>query len=113
MDDFVVEECDGNYETHVKLFEQFGIAYANLENKMIIVDGKAFEEQKLTQNHLLAIEAHEIGHFVSDHKGLINKSLEQMEKEADWAAYQILIDLEKTKLLHLLRPVLMTPMNKK
>ena len=94
---FVVESSDGNYEMHEKLFNEFGIAYAVLDNKMIIVDGKKFEEEKLTQNHLLAIEAHEIGHFLSDHKGLINKSLEEMEKEADWAAYHILTDMEKNK----------------
>jgi len=94
---FVIEPSDGNYDVHEKLFEEFGIAYALLENKIIFIDGKRFEEQRLTQHHQLAIEAHEIGHFISDHKGLINKSLEEMEKEADWAAYRILTDMKRTK----------------
>jgi len=94
---FIIENSDGNYEIHEKLFEKFGIAYADLENKLIVIDGKAVTEQKLTQNHLLAIEAHEIGHFISDHKGQINKLHEQMEKEADWAAYRILTEIEKHK----------------
>jgi hypothetical protein len=95
---FIIEPSDENYnDVHKELFEKFGIAYAALENKIIFINGKEIQEQRLTQNHLLAIEAHEIGHFISDHKGLINKSLVEMEKEADWAAYQILLEIEKNK----------------
>ena len=94
---FISETTDGNYSIHESLFEKFGAAYADLENKIIVIDGKYVVENKLTQNHLLAIEAHEVGHFISDHKGSINKSLEQMEREADWAAFRILTEMEKSK----------------
>ena len=90
------------YDGCKKLFEKFGLAYASLENNFIFIDGEAITEQHLTQDHIAAIEAHEIGHFISDHKGLINKSLEEMEQEADWAGYQILLKYKKKKAAALL-----------
>ena len=90
------------YDGCKKLFEKFGLAYASLENNFIFIDGEAIIEQHLTQDHITAIEAHEIGHFISDHKGLINKSLEEMEQEADWAGYQILLKYKKKKAAALL-----------
>jgi len=94
---YTVEETDGTYDTHTRLFEIFGIAYANLSSKLIVIDGKKVKEEKLTKNHLLAIEAHEIGHSISGHGDEINKETEVMEREADWAAYYILTKIGKTK----------------
>jgi hypothetical protein len=93
----IIYKDDATYEGCKKLFEKFGLAYASLENNFIFIDGEAVTEQHLTQEHIAAIEAHEIGHFISDHKGLINKALEEMEQEADWAGYQILIKHKKNK----------------
>lgn len=85
------------YEMQKPLFEKFGLAYADLENRFIIINGEEVKNQNLTIHHIHAIEAHEIGHFVSDHIGLINKSLEKVEQEADWAGYQILLKYKKVK----------------
>jgi hypothetical protein len=93
----IVYKEDMVYNDCKKLFETFGLAYANLENNFIFVDGEAILEQNLTPDHIIAIEAHEIGHFISDHKGQINKSLEEIEKEADWAGYQLLIKYKRKK----------------
>ena len=93
----IVYKDNVRYDGCKKLFEKFGLAYASLENSFIFIDGEAIIEQHLTQDHITAIEAHEIGHFISDHKGLINKSLDEMEQEADWAGYQILLKYKKKK----------------
>lgn len=99
---YIVEGSDGTYDTHTRLFEIFGIAYANLNSKLIVIDGKKVKEEKLTKNHLLAIEAHEIGHSISGHKDEINKEKEVMEREADWAAYYILTKMNKGKAAELI-----------
>ena len=89
----IIKKDDMLYDSLKPMFEQYGVAFADLSNNFIYIDG----EVKMTENHILAIEAHEIGHYLLDHKGLINKSLEAMEMEADWAGSQILKKYEKTQ----------------
>lgn len=98
----MVDESDLSYNTFKNLFEHMGLAFADLENKFIVLDGKEIKNQNLSKDHISAIEAHEIGHFASDHVGAINKSLERLEKEADWAGHQILLKYKKTKAAKLL-----------
>jgi hypothetical protein len=99
---FTVSILDESYETHKILFNNFGIAYADLENRIIVIDGEAVLKDRLTPDHMLAIEAHEIGHYVLDHKGVINKSLAEIEKEADFAAFKILKEFDKNRAARLL-----------
>lgn len=72
-------------------FEISGHAFLIHERKMIIIDGSVVEEEWFTKDHLLVIEAHEVGHYIAEHSVCVHgKTLIEMEREADWAGYQIL-----------------------
>jgi lysyl-tRNA synthetase class II len=66
----------------------------------IIVDGERVEEEGLTDDHLLSIEAHEIAHERLGHSGKRNQT---HEKEADELAIRILDSLNKKEAADLLR----------
>lgn len=70
------------------LFEIYGIALADLGSKSIFIDGEALV--KLTHNHQLAIEAHEIAHGRLKHDVREIENIDQ-EMEADWLAHRILM----------------------
>lgn len=72
------------------LFELYGIAFADLGSKIIVIDEES--TKNLTQDHLLAVEAHEISHGRLNHA---NRQIPQIiqEKEADWLAHRILISM--------------------
>ena len=84
---------DPGYEDVAKIFDHLGIAFGDLSSKTIYVDGVQLEEQNLTTDHLLAIEAHEISHGILDHQSS-NRELaeydERQEREADWMGVRIL-----------------------
>jgi hypothetical protein len=66
----------------------------------IIVDGERVEEESLTDNHLLAIEAHEIAHDLLGHEGERNQT---HEDEADELAIRILDSFSRKEAAELLR----------
>ena len=66
----------------------------------IVIDGERVEKEKLTDDHLLAIEAHEIAHERLGHSGKRNQS---HEEEADKLAIEILDSISKEKAAALLR----------
>ena len=66
----------------------------------IVIDGERVEKEKLTDDHLLAIEAHEIAHERLGHSGKRNQS---HEEEADKLAIEILDSISKEKAADLLR----------
>ena len=71
----------------VELFEKFGDAFADLESKTIFINGRIFEEQGYGEDHVLAVEAHEIAHLKLGHTA---DRTERAEREADWFGIRLL-----------------------
>lgn len=68
--------------------------------EIIIIDGERVKEERLTDDHLLAIEAHEIAHEILGHEGERNQT---HEEEADELAIQILDSFSRKEAAALLR----------
>lgn len=92
---------DSLYETLNPYFEKLGIAFANLNEQIIYFDGAEVSEDYFTKDHMFAIEAHEIGHFIANHQGEPYYS-DKQEKEADWLGINLLIELGKVKSANIL-----------
>lgn len=92
---------DSLYNSVKSHFEKLGIAFANLENQTIYFDGSEVSESYFTKDHMIAIESHEIGHFIANHKGAPYYS-DRQEQEADWIGINLLIQNSKTKAANLL-----------
>lgn len=79
-------------------YEQFREYFKNthafnwLEKNIMIVDGAAVREGWFTDDHLLVMQAHELGHKVAGHieKQQLNHRDPILEREADWVGYNIL-----------------------
>lgn len=87
---------DELYSKVAKIFDSLGIAFADMVSKTIFVDGQEVESQNLGDDHLLAIEAHEISHSLLNHGGSDRGMAaydERQEREADWLAIRILTNL--------------------
>jgi hypothetical protein len=67
---------------------------------IIVIDGERVLEEGLTNNHILAIEAHEVAHELLDHSGERN---EDHEDEADELAIKVLDSLGRKEASLLLR----------
>jgi len=76
-----------------------GIAVTNMAQKAILMDGGKIEEQHLSKDHVKFIEMHEIAHSYLEHQGTFG-ILEQ-EKEADFAAYLLLVKKNMKKAANL------------
>ena len=70
-------KTDDEYHQFKQLWMRHGIAIGVIEKKLIIIDGEAVKRQRLSKDHLLFIQMHEIAHF----KGF--------KKEADCDYYAI------------------------
>lgn len=83
---------DELYPNVAKIFDWLGTAFADLNSKTVFIDGVQVEHQNLTDDHLLAIEAHEISHSLLNHheSNRLAKYDERQEQEADWLAIRIL-----------------------
>jgi len=83
---------DELYPDVAKIFDWLGTAFADLNSKTVFIDGVQVEHQNLTDDHLLAIEAHEISHSLLNHheSDRLAKYDERQEQEADWLAIRIL-----------------------
>jgi hypothetical protein len=68
--------------------------------EIIIIDGERVQEEGITDDHLLAIEAHEIAHEILGHEGERNQT---HEEEADELAIQILDSFSRKEAAALLR----------
>lgn len=88
---FLLFSNDELYDKVSSLFDQFGLAFAELESKLIFIDGEQVRDQQLTEDHILAVEAHEIAHQLLDH-GRHGYS-DRQEMEADWLGIRILDQL--------------------
>lgn len=76
------------YDTFEEHFKNHGLGFLDIKNKTIYIDGSSLEGLNL--NHILAIQAHEIGHYKLKHRG--NYSRKQ-ELEADIFGINILNSL--------------------
>lgn len=89
----VVFSDDELYDKLSQIFDSLGTAFADLTSKTIFIDGEQVKSQNLGEDHLLAIEAHEIAHSVLLH-GESNRGSsqydERQEREADWFAIRLL-----------------------
>ena len=56
-------ETDDDYHQFEQYWMEHGDAIGVLEKKLIIIDGEAVKRQRLTKDHLLFIQMHEIAHF--------------------------------------------------
>lgn len=79
------EPVDKNSEFE-NIFDKFGVAFSLISLKVIFIDVGQLVD--LTDEHIYAIEAHEIGHYIAGHsRGIVN---EDEEIEADRIAIKIL-----------------------
>ena len=78
---------------------QDSIAVLQIGTKNIYVDGEIISEDMYTEDHLLAIEAHEIAHSILGHVTGVNVS---SEKEADLFATLMLRNRNMTEAADLL-----------
>jgi hypothetical protein len=92
-------------------FAKFGIAFSHLEERMIYIDSAEFERHGLTQDHQLAIEAHEIAHGRLGHHGDFIDPVQ--ERQADETAIQILRSMGHHSAGDLLAERLVTEAKKK
>jgi len=69
-------------------------------HNIILIDGERVNEEGLSDDHLLAIEAHEIAHAMLGHAGERNQT---HETEADELAIEILDSMNKKEASDLLR----------
>ena len=92
---------DSLYDKVTPYFEKLGIAFANLESQTIYFDGAEVSESYFTKDHMIAVEAHEIGHMIANHQGEPYYSKRQ-EQEADWLGINLLVQHNKTKAANLL-----------
>jgi hypothetical protein len=70
------------------LFNVFGVAFADLASKLIVIDSSQVPELE----YQIAIEAHEIAHSRLRHDSRTLSELDQ-EKEADWLGHKILTEM--------------------
>jgi len=83
----VVNKENIHYEQLRKYFDEYGYGFLFPEMKTIIIDGEMFGDDKLSDDDLKFVEAHEIAHIKFGHNG---PRSEKDELEADLGAYVLL-----------------------
>jgi hypothetical protein len=80
------------YDQLIPHFERAGHAFLMHDLNLMVVDGAAVEETWFSEDHLLVIQAHELGHFRAGHSKSqqTNHRDEKLEREADWVGYNLL-----------------------
>jgi hypothetical protein len=71
-------------------FKLFGVAFLDFESMSIFIDGQEISKEGYTPDHIYAIEAHEIAHFILEHDRKSEMPTTRQEKEADSVAIVIL-----------------------
>lgn len=84
---WIMEPDDERYDNFKPLFDKFGHAFTFPGKKMMFIDGKLLDEDWITPDHLHAIVAHEICHYLFKHNAGLNK---KAEMEADIGGIEIL-----------------------
>ena len=87
----VYPESD-KYEMLVPHFDRAGHAFLMHDLDLMVVDGGAVGESWFSEDHLLVIQAHELGHYRAGHSKSqqTNHRDEKLEREADWVGYNLL-----------------------
>jgi hypothetical protein len=102
----MIDVDDEYYKKFSEAFNKFGLAIGDLKNLTTYIDGNQFNKLGLNEDHIYAIEAHEISHYILDHSAFlqeINIDEEQLEREADFAAYKILLKLKQKTAAELIK----------
>jgi hypothetical protein len=81
-------------------FKVFGVGFLNFDTMAIFIDGEEISKEGYTVDHMYAIEAHEIAHYILNHD--IKTPSKEQEKEADIVAIEILNYLNHQKAKDLL-----------
>jgi hypothetical protein len=85
---YFFSKTDDSYPA--ELFAKYGIAFAIINYKVILIDSE--QTANLTNDHILAIEAHEISHGRLNHGSRYTDEPIQ-EQEADWLAHRLLLSM--------------------
>jgi hypothetical protein len=98
---FIVYNDSDKYEFFRSIFESMEgtVAFLDFDRKLIFIDG---EVPGLSVDHVMAIQAHEICHYVLQHDNIQN-SVDRMEIEADIASIEILNSMNYLKSADLMR----------
>lgn len=83
------------YHEFESVFKTAGHAFVIQEKKIVAIDGVAVDEEWFTSDHLLVIEAHELGHIIAKHGPNAHGRSLKREREADWVGYNILVNADK------------------
>ena len=87
---YVVMPSEKIYQKISSLFspDVFGHGFFIQNNDLIIIDGAIVDDNRYTEDHIRAIEAHEVGHAIAGHVGHGNIA---QEIEADDIAIKLLL----------------------
>jgi len=88
----IVYPDDKEYQVLKPLFKVYGLALTDVRSNIVYVDGGAFDELNLDNDHLDAIDAHEMAHIILGHGIKDPSSTEEME--ADYLAILMLNAME-------------------
>ena len=87
----IVYPAAENYELLEPQFKTSGHAFLLHDLSMIIIDGAVVNESWFTLDHLMVIQAHELGHFLAGHgKNSQVREYLDIEREADWLGCMLL-----------------------
>jgi len=79
-----------------ELFEIAGVAFIFGNTKYIMIDSAEVYKESFTLNHLYAVEAHEICHYLFEHHNIIDPVHDKLcEQEADLGAVSILKHMKR------------------
>jgi hypothetical protein len=82
-----------NYSMFESQFRTSGHAFLLHDLNTVVVDGKVVNEPWFTHDHLMVIQAHELGHYLAGHsKNSKVREYLEIEKEADWLGCMLLKD---------------------
>lgn len=73
----------------------FAVMGEAVEMPMAVIDGRLLEEEWFTQNHILAIEAHELGHIRTNSTSEVDaerEGIRLLRENGHYEAAQLLID---------------------
>lgn len=87
---FIFYKNNPNYKKISKMLKSMNNSIASLlvGTNNIFMDGEVIDDQELTREHILAIEAHEIAHSILNHAGGLDMI---HEIEADEKAIELLL----------------------
>ena len=88
----IVYPDSDKYDQLISHFDRAGHAFLMHDANLMVIDGAAVDEPWFSEDHLLVIQAHEIGHYRAGHSknDQVSHRDEKIEKEADWLGYNLL-----------------------